>query len=319
MKMKTMLAFIGCAGGWAMAMLGLGCAQLFGFDKVYEPEGVIPGDGGAGGGGAASSAAGSGGAGGGSAGGSGGAGGAGGGGGAGGAGGGGAGGGHDAGGSGGAGAGAGDPCEILAVLPGETLALSMIDDMEDGDIRISRGDGANPRAGTWFKDNDLSEGGIHDPADSADLVSTLDPPRGASLEAMHSSADDGFVLWGAGVGFHLRDEAYYDASEYRGITFWARAEEGSTRRMRVMFIDQQTHRLGGICNEAEGRCSSHFHKHVVLESDWKHFKVPVECLKQEDYGDQFTAPALDRLWAIEFYFDKEQAFDIWIDDVAFYR
>ncbi len=48
-------------------------------------------------------------------------------------------------------------------------------------------------------------------------------------------------------------------------------------------------------------------------------KIPVECLKQEPYGNQLLAPALHRLWAIEFFFDKELAFDIWIDDVAFYR
>lgn len=271
MKMKTMLAFVRCAGGCAMALLGLGCAQIFGFDKIYEPE-----DQSSGGGGAAGSAAGSGG-------------------------------------------GAGNPCEILAVLPGETLDLSMIDDMEDGDTRISEGNGANPWAGFWFEDNDESPEGRQDPADPADLVSTLDPPRGASTKAVHTSADDGFILWGAGVGFHLDDEAYYDASGYRGLTFWARAEEGSTRKMKVLFIDQQTYHMGGICNDAEGECNNHFHKPVMLESEWKHFKIPVECLKQEPYGKQLLAPALERLWAIEFFFDKELAFELWIDDVAFYR
>ncbi|WP_437875121.1 hypothetical protein [Sorangium sp. So ce513] len=45
MKTKTLQAFIGFTGQCAIAMLGLGCAQIFGFDKTYESEGEGSGGG----------------------------------------------------------------------------------------------------------------------------------------------------------------------------------------------------------------------------------------------------------------------------------
>ncbi|KYF49964.1 hypothetical protein BE04_00980 [Sorangium cellulosum] len=302
MKTKMLRALVGYAGECAIAVLGLGCAQIFGFDKDYQVDGGAYG-GGAGGGDGGSAAEGGGaitGSGAGGAATSSGSGGA-------------------ATGGGAAGAGGGDPCKVFEAMPGEVLDLSLIDDMEDQDLSIPTGDGASPRAGLWFKDNDLSPEGIHEPENELDLMSTVDPPRGDSLVAVHTSANDGFRDWGAGVAFFLDNDDFYDASKYRGITFWARAGESSTKRMKVMFVDRQTRHTGGICDlEADG-CYDHFHQYVVLADDWKRFKLPAACLKQAGFGDQFDAPAMDQLWGFYFFFDPGQAFDVWIDDVAFYR
>ncbi|WP_437291984.1 hypothetical protein [Sorangium sp. So ce406] len=56
---------------------------------------------------------------------------------------------------------------------------------------------------------------------------------------------------------------------------------------------------------------------VDLTSDWKHAKVPVACLVQTGYG-VFESFAQDRIRVIQFSFGPGQAFDFWIDDVAFY-
>ncbi|WP_438023374.1 hypothetical protein [Sorangium sp. So ce233] len=305
MKTKTMLAFVWCAGECAIAVLGLGCAQIFGFDKNYEIQGGASEGGGGGaaqGSGGATASSGGGGATAGS-----------------GAGNAAAGGGGGGAGDGGAGGGGAGPCEVLEVMPGELLDLSMIDDMEDGDLAILPGEEENPRAGFWFMDHDPSPEGIQEPDNEADLMSTVDPPRGDSLVAVHTGANDGFREYGASVAVFLNSDDFYDASDYRGITFWARAEEGSARRMKVMFVDRQTRPTGGICDvEADG-CYDHFHEQVALADDWKHFKVPAECLRQGGFGDQFDAPAMDQLWGFYFSFDAGQAFDVWIDDVAFYR
>ncbi|WP_159397264.1 hypothetical protein [Sorangium cellulosum] len=223
-------------------------------------------------------------------------------------------------GSGSAGAGGAQPdCTLLEVSPEETLELSMIDDMEDGNIGILKGDGATPRQGAWFTYSDGSEGGAQEPSDLAELVAAMMPARGDSERAVHTSGNDLFTKWGAGTGFRLNG-AYYDATDYRGITFWARAEEGSPTGLSVTFVDQQTDPGGGICGDKKGQvpCFDHFHTSVPLTSDWKHFKVPVGCLVQTGYG-LFEAPAQDRIQAIQFSFGPGQAFDFWIDDVAFYK
>ncbi|KYG03788.1 hypothetical protein BE21_50020 [Sorangium cellulosum] len=62
----------------------------------------------------------------------------------------------------------------------------------------------------------------------------------------------------------------------------------------------------------------HFHTSIPLTSDWKHFKVPVECLVQTGFG-LFEALAQDRLQRIQFSLGPGHAFGFWIDDVAFYK
>lgn len=232
--------------------------------------------------------------------------------------------GGDTGGGGGAGGGGGGgapQCDVLEVLPGEDLDLSMIDDMEDGDIDIPEGDGKTPRSGAWFMFGDDTEGAILTPEDKAGLVQELPSPRpegdGESTMAVHTSGE-GFADWGAGIGVNLLGEGYYDASEYRGLTFWGRAEEGTDGEVLVAFVDQQTHDAGGIC-DPEVDCHDYFSLRVTLTPSWTQFKVPIECLRQGGWGREFEAVAIDRLWAIQFRFTKEQVFDVWIDDVAFYR
>ncbi|AUX45842.1 uncharacterized protein SOCE26_073380 [Sorangium cellulosum] len=289
-----------CAAGGAVALLGLGCAQVFGFDDVYELRGgdseggggvMIGTSGNAGGGSPGAGAGGPGGPGG--------------------------------GGEGGVstnegGAGGGDRCKILEVSPDEVLTTSLIDDLEDGNIDVPEGEPANPRLGFWYTFNDMT-GGNQEPSNDNDLVVPLALPREGSELAVHTSADDGFTEWGAGVGVLLRDGEYYDASAYSGITFWAYAEEDSSRALVVSFIDRQTDGEGGECGgEMQPLCYDHFHSDIILTPSWKHYKIPIACLKQEGYGE-FPALRVTELRSIDFLYARGKAFNIWIDDIAFYR
>ncbi|WP_437671130.1 hypothetical protein [Sorangium sp. So ce131] len=300
MTMTRTLAFVRCAGGCAVAVLGLGCAQVFGFDDDYELRGGGSGGGGgvmigtsgsAGGGDSGAGAGGPGGAGG--------------------------------GGEGGVstnvgGAGGGIDCRILEVSPGEELTTSPIDDMEDGNIDIPEGEPTNPRLGFWYTFHDEAAG-VQEPLIDDDLVVPLALPREGSAMAVHTSADDGFTEWGAGVGVLLRDGEYYDASAYSGITFWAYAEEDSSRALVVSFIDRQTDGEGGECGgEMQPPCYDHFHREVVLTPSWKHYKIPIACLRQDGYGE-FPALRVTELRSFDFLYPRGKAFNIWIDDIAFYR
>ncbi|WP_437961232.1 hypothetical protein WME76_17420 [Sorangium sp. So ce119] len=294
-----------------IAMTWIGCAQIFGFDKEYL---VIegPGTGGAGGGSASSSgtggAGGAGGAGGGDAGGGG----------AGGEGAGGA--GAGAGGAGGGGAGGGCVVEMPAGEPPTSPLL--IDDMEDGDNTIIPvEDEVNPRRGYWYVANDAN--GLQNPAAGDFYMSELELPRGDSTWAVNVDADEGFTSWGALFGVRLNtDEAgtegLYDASGFRGISFWAYAESGSYARMIVDAADVQTWEDGGICG-TKGTCDDHFRMIVALTPCWKYYEVPFADLKQTGWGEKFEAVDVTQLWAIQFRFNAKQQFNVWVDDVAFYK
>ncbi|WP_437507851.1 hypothetical protein [Sorangium sp. So ce1099] len=277
--------FVGCVGGCAIAMLSIGCAQIFDFDKEYLIRSESAGGGGAGGadGGGA---------------------------------GGGGGGGGDAGG-GGAGGGLVElDCDVSEVPPEADLHLSLIDDLEDGNHRIKYLAG---RHGYWFVFND-GTGGVQTPTDAARLVSAIEPPRpGSNGEvskmAMHTGGE-GFTAWGAGFGTDL-SSSYYDASEFRGITFWARADGDSTTDLNVDFVDSQTV-AGGAC-EAQSGCNDHFHTFVTLDSRWKYFHVTAACLVQQGFGMEFDAVKMKELKTLHFTVREPRAFSIWIDDVSFYR
>ncbi|WP_437652623.1 hypothetical protein [Sorangium sp. So ce1182] len=201
-------AFIRCAGGAGIAVLSIGCAQIFDFDKEY----LIRDETSEGGGGAG-------------------------------------------------GLPGGLDCYVKEIPPGVDLHLSLIDDLEDGNNRIKYTEG---RHAYWFVFND-GTGGVQAPTDSARIVSAIDPPRPGidgeiSKKAMRTSGE-GFTGWGAGVGTDL-NSAFYDASEYRGITFWARADGDSPTELNVDFVDRQTVWDGDICvqepTEPHTSCNDHF-------------------------------------------------------------
>ncbi|WP_437979770.1 hypothetical protein [Sorangium sp. So ce117] len=314
MTMNSKLAFARWTSGCLIAVLGVGCAQIFGFDKLYEVaqgntggggaggeggEGGNTGGGGAGGeGGTTSSTSGTS-AGGGGAGGEGGAGG-------------------DAGG-GGEGAGCPEP-----PMGDPTLELSMIDDMEDdNDTIIKVVDETNPRQGAWYVGND-GEGTQTPDVGEPFTMSILEPPRGDSTLAVHVEGDDLFSKWGALFGFQLNsasasNQGLYDASGYSGITFFAYADGPASTKVTVDVADVQTWSKGGICTTEGGGCDDHFTRVVTLKNCWTQFKVPFSALAQSSWGQQFEAIDLTKIWAIQFRFSASRAFSVWIDDVAFYK
>ncbi|WP_437766455.1 carbohydrate binding domain-containing protein [Sorangium sp. So ce281] len=308
--MNSKLAFARWTGGCLIAVLGAGCAQIFGFDKLYEvAHGNTGGAGGEGGTGGTD-------AGGGGAGGEGGTGGTD-------AGGGGAGGEGGTGGTDTGGGGAGSECPEPP-LGDPTLELSLIDDMEDDDhFIIEVKDETNPRRGLWFVANDGK--GTQTPGVGEQFVmSLLESPRGDSTLAAHVVADDLFESWGALFGFQLNSPSssqlgLYDASEFSGVTFFAYADGGSYNKVLVDIVDAQTWQDGEICTDADGGCSDHFTKTISLTNCWTQIKVPFASLKQSGWGQAFEAVDMTKIWAIQFRFAASRQFSVWIDDVAFYK
>ncbi|XXT25366.1 hypothetical protein WME94_27940 [Sorangium sp. So ce429] len=209
--------------------------------------------------------------------------------------------------------------------------VDLIDDMEDGDNAI---DEASGRVGYWYSYNDGT--GTQTPPDSSEeppvgfVPEALTPPRGQSTMAVHTFGA-GFTEWGAGVGFALNGPDMglfpYDASAYTGIVFWARlGDAAAATTVKVNISDKFSEPAGGICDESAGegepnRCFDHWSYIATLGTEWALIVIPFAELTRAGTGAEPTAQAVDvaGLYTIDFGFAHGEDFDVFIDDIGFYR
>lgn len=190
-------------------------------------------------------------------------------------------------------------------------AGDVIDGFEDGDFVLPVPAVGN-RVGNWYVYGD-GTGTVTDEVKSM--------PRGpVSKMVMHTSGSD-FTYWGSGLGVDLNntgsgvsEKDVYDASEYSGVTFWARAE--APLMVSVVLPDGNTDAAGDVCTT----CDHHWFKPVQVDSEWKRYTVTFDSLALENGGAPVpTAFDPERLVALQFRLASGQTYDLWLDDVAFVK
>ena len=188
-----------------------------------------------------------------------------------------------------------------------------IDDGEDNNNQVLVQDG---RSGYVYTYVDPSGSSI-DPAAGAQFAMS---PGGAngSQYALHIGgqiANANLVY--AALGMNLTDpKGPYDASKYKGISFFAKKGPGSTGKVRIKMPDKNTDPDGGVC----GACANDFGFALTLSEQWQKYIVPFSALRQESgWGNpRPRSVASEAIYAIQFQVnDKGRPFDIWIDDLAF--
>jgi hypothetical protein len=197
-----------------------------------------------------------------------------------------------------------DPPSTAAPEPGDIPLELLIDDLEDGDLRL-----ADPQGGYWYSFNDMSGSQTFE-------VEEPEEDRGGSRYSLHTSGG-GFDAGGAGVGVPLGWGAAaapplaapLDARGYDAVAFWARADRGSERRVDVQL--QNPDRSGSLPFEQ-------YEAKVTLSGQWERYVVRFEELEPSD-GSTHLLGQLDlaRLTYLQFFFPYSDDFDIWLDDIAF--
>ena len=194
----------------------------------------------------------------------------------------------------------------------------LIDDMEDGTGDICDLGG---RKGGWYTVGDGTSTML-EPAGGSTFTPTAIPGgRGQSHQAARFTGS-GFTGWGALMGFELDTQNLmnkpYDASSTDGIKFWMKNDVPVT----VNFLIPQTVLLtaGGDCtaNSTDPNCNSHFSFQIgAPNSDWVAYEVPFSALTQQFGGTATWNPQV--LLGVQFLVAPGAAFDVWVDDVSFYR
>lgn len=192
------------------------------------------------------------------------------------------------------------------VVPAED---GLIDDFEDGNTRIATKAG---RGGYWFKSAD-PDGSVFNP-DEMQLVDggSDHPGKVLHVSGTTSSAPN---AWGVLVGANFTTEKAYDASQYVGISFWAKVGKDSTPSVRFKIGDINTHPDLGVCTS----CWNHFGKDMSFTNEWKEYKVLFSIARQEPYWGSPKPESItpSALYSLDFTVKPGQRFDLWIDDVKF--
>lgn len=187
----------------------------------------------------------------------------------------------------------------------------LVDDMNDGDSLIIF---TNGRAGAWTTYHDtLTPNTKIFPDGVLSMSYTNDVCHGFAAHVVGGPFAQ-FAGFSAGLG------GPYNATAYRGLTFWAMSVTNTT--LRVAFPDIDTDPAGARCSPAGGAtgCFDHWGSYVVLNSGWNKITVLFTSLQQDGWGNLAPTFRADTVFSAQFNIAAPQSiFDVWVDDVALLR
>ena len=200
---------------------------------------------------------------------------------------------------------------------------ALIDDMEDRNASIVM---AGARTGGWWSAGDDTAGATIVPALGEEALPELIPGGRCGSQYAMRVTGQGFADWGSLIGLNLAYDsaggAFYDASAYEGVSFWARVGDTSTNQMRFAITDQNSEPKGGKCVEDGGagvECFDSFGITInALETTWKRYEVPFSGLGERNFGLHADALDTSALYVVGFNVEPNSIFDLWVDDVSFY-
>jgi endoglucanase len=191
---------------------------------------------------------------------------------------------------------------------------ALIEDGEDNNNQVIVQGG---RAGYIYTYMDTEGTTIAPKAGSEGGVFEMSPGGFNSAYAMRMSGTvaNAKIVY-AGMGLNMTDpKDMYDATKYKGVSFYAKRGPGATSSVRVKMPDVNTDPDGQTC----GNCYNDFGLDIKLTEEWQHFIIPFSKMKQEPGWGSPRPGSLsaDKVFALQFQTKQPGAYDIWVDSMAF--
>jgi basic endochitinase B len=204
----------------------------------------------------------------------------------------------------------------------------LIDDFEPGPNHTATCDEirkVDGRSGTWNSGKDTT-------SPMGAVVQKYEAPgaEGAtgSTRALHVSGN-GLNGWGGFLAVPVAP--CYDASAYKGISFWFKGDPSKAPWLKVSVITPPTAQAteGGTCVQGAGagnECYDHFSVHLFKVSNiWTRYAITWQQLAQYGWGQNVARTVRPETQIIGINFspvwDNDAApnkgFDFWVDDVSF--
>lgn len=192
----------------------------------------------------------------------------------------------------------------------------MIHDFEDEGpdkdyLGVFFGDG---RSGKWFDSHDTTMM----PAITMAAEATTGGPPGNTRAIHYKGPAPGG--WGATLG--LTVAACYDASVYKGVSFYIKGNPaaGNTQVKFSMHSPISEPAPNGGCSAADnaaGKCYDHFAKVVTLSDQWTRVNLKWADLTQNCASDPAYVPQKEILVLSYSILDPQAGFDFWVDNLSF--
>jgi hypothetical protein len=178
----------------------------------------------------------------------------------------------------------------------QVFTTLLIDDFEDGDTRVS------PTSESWWYIFNDSTG------EQLFQIEDVSGQRANSRYSAHTYGAQ-FRAWGAGLGVDLagiqdarNPEEPFDATQFAGISFWAKVLQTSVREIRVDLLSS--------CGEG---CVSYSGVSIELATEWRQYTILFSELEPRQDESNFDQ---SRVRHIQFFFLDPERFDLWLDDLA---
>jgi endoglucanase len=191
---------------------------------------------------------------------------------------------------------------------------ALIEDGENNDNQVIVQDG---RAGYIYTYMDPEGTTITPKAGSDGGVFAM---SGGGFESAYAMRMNGTIanakIVYAGMGLNMTDpKDMYDATKYKGVSFYAKRGPGTTNTVRVKMPDVNTDPDGQTC----GNCYNDFGVDIKLTEEWQKYTIPFKKLKQEaGWGSPRPGGlAVDKVFALQFQVKQPGAYDVWVDNMAF--
>ncbi|HET9959843.1 MAG TPA: hypothetical protein VFQ61_35370, partial [Polyangiaceae bacterium] len=209
-----------------------------------------------------------------------------------------------------------------------TWPPELIDDMEKVDHFILPNDGRN---GQWFPWADAEKGATVTPSPTPVMASLPTGEKGTAPGSQHALH---FTLFGGDAGsqgalmgvemIQSTDAGQkkfpYDATKYKGIHFWARAQgEEATVLVRLPLRDTLL-AARGACDDTAGKlCNDHYSREVTLSTDWQEYTLLWSSFQQGDWGLPVKPFDPSQLVEVQFMAPATFSAELWVDDISFAR
>jgi hypothetical protein len=156
----------------------------------------------------------------------------------------------------------------------------------------------------------------------------------ASVYALHVQGG-GYVSYGPNIGWTIAESALdaLDVSAESGIAFWARTDAASGQTLELVVNDVYTYPVAepelrhceletaDYVPPLGARCWNGGKSLRVLSQDWRLYTVDFSELVQDTWGTQSPGgtPDLGQVLSVEFHLPVIADFDLWLDDISFFR